>query len=279
MNDNSNMRRIKFKTLDNKITEMIVNKDIYIPDLKQKIKEELGFEVELQRLIYKGKQFKDDKNLSDYINQDDEIVHLMSRMKEQATSNTNQGQENMNINQGARVENSNTSSGNNGSGTNINQNTFNFSTSSSTSGNPFGNILGNILNNPNTMVQMTSMILGDNQGGGLDLNNLLGNLGNLGNSNSSSGGSVNLGSLMSNILNPNANTGTTQNSGSRNSNSQSQQSNPQSQQPQQSQTSTSYPILNPINQHLGNLEQLINNFNGQIETDRSSEIPSIPNLN
>jgi hypothetical protein len=39
---------------------------IAIPDLKNLVHEKMGVPAELQRMIYKGKQLKDDKNLSDY---------------------------------------------------------------------------------------------------------------------------------------------------------------------------------------------------------------------
>lgn len=59
-------RRIKFKTLDNNITEMVVPPLITILELKQRIKDKMGVPVEGQRLIFKGRQLKDDKNLSEY---------------------------------------------------------------------------------------------------------------------------------------------------------------------------------------------------------------------
>jgi hypothetical protein len=61
-----NPRRVKFKTLDNNVTELTVPANISILELKNQIKGKLGMSVESQRLIFKGKQLKDDKFLNEY---------------------------------------------------------------------------------------------------------------------------------------------------------------------------------------------------------------------
>lgn len=126
-----NNRKIKFKTFDNQISEMTVCTNISIPELKKMIQEKKKIPIEAQRLIFKGKLMIDNKLLSDYITQDNEIIHLMCKTLDQ-TSNSSQTQQQLPQQQ---------------------QTNYN--------GAPMFSLLGNMLN-PSNIMQMTNMIFGEN---------------------------------------------------------------------------------------------------------------------
>ena len=88
----SEQRKIKFKTLDSKITELTVDAKIPITELKQKIKEMFNAPPEGQRLIFRGKQMKDGQTLDEHIKEDNEIIHLMFKTPEQLQAQAQQAQ-------------------------------------------------------------------------------------------------------------------------------------------------------------------------------------------
>ena len=93
-------RKIKFKTLDNKITELEVDPKLPITELKKIIQEKFNAPPQGQRLIFKGKQMKDGQTLDEHIKKDDEIIHLMFKTPEQLSNEQNQNQNtNTNANQ------------------------------------------------------------------------------------------------------------------------------------------------------------------------------------
>ena len=93
-------RIIKLKTLDNKMIELTVDSEINIKDLKKIISQKFNnIAIERERLIFKGKQLKDEEKLSDHINKDNEIIHLMFKTIEQTQNNQNINQNNQNNNQ------------------------------------------------------------------------------------------------------------------------------------------------------------------------------------
>ena len=96
-------RTIKLKTLDNnKMIELTVDSDINIKELKKIISEKFdNIAIERERLIFKGKLLKDNEKLSDHINKDNEIIHLMFKTIEQIQPNqtpTNSNTNNTNNN-------------------------------------------------------------------------------------------------------------------------------------------------------------------------------------
>lgn len=90
----SEIRRLKFKTLDNQVHEVEVNKNISIFNLKKIIMLKNGMPLEGQRLIFQGKQLKNEHLLSDYIKEDDQIIHLMCLTPEQISSISQQSTQN-----------------------------------------------------------------------------------------------------------------------------------------------------------------------------------------
>ena len=130
-------RKIKLKTLDNKITELTVDSEINIKDLKKIISQKFNnIEIERERLIFKGKQLKDEEKLSDHITKDNEIIHLMFKAIEQTQNNQNINQNNQNTNQN-----------------NPNNNL----------GNTLSNVLSGLLNNTSVM-NLTNVIFGNVEG-------------------------------------------------------------------------------------------------------------------
>ena len=139
-------RTIKLKTLDNnKMLELTVDSDINIKELKKIISEKFdNIAIERERLIFRGKQLKDNEKLSDHINKDNEIIHLMFKTIEQIQPNQT-------------PTNSNTNNTNNNNNNN-----------NSSQQNNFSNILNNLINNP-AIINMTNMIVSnfDSNRGGL----------------------------------------------------------------------------------------------------------------
>ena len=94
-NSNKPQRKLKFKTLDGKMIDLVCDYDIKIIDLKKKLAEIYKIEPIRQRLLNKGKQFKDDETLDKLVEKDDTIIHLVFRSEsdvkaaqENATNNT-----------------------------------------------------------------------------------------------------------------------------------------------------------------------------------------------
>ena len=72
-------RKLKFKTLDGKVTHLECDYDIKVIDLKKKLEEIYKIQPNRQRLLYKGKQFKDEETLDKLVEKDDTIIHLVFR--------------------------------------------------------------------------------------------------------------------------------------------------------------------------------------------------------
>ena len=70
-------RKLKFKTLDGKMVDLVCDYDIKIIDLKKKLEEIYKIEPIRQRLLNKGKQFKDNQTLDKLVDKDDTIIHLV----------------------------------------------------------------------------------------------------------------------------------------------------------------------------------------------------------
>lgn len=183
------------------------------------------------------------------MSEDDEIIHLMTRMAESST------------NAGASSTTSTTGGTTQQTGGTIQQNV---------NANPFGNLLGNLLGNPNNMIQMTSMFLGGEGGRGTgNLNNLFSGVQNAHDGSQSSNQTTNdINSLLQNILNP-RNTQTSQTS-QQNANTSNQQSTTDT-----NPITAQYPLLRTTNDHLTNFERILNTVSGNQE----SNIPNAPNLN
>ena len=99
-------RKLKFKTLDGKIQNLECDYDIKISELKKKLAEIYKIEPIRQRLLNKGKQFKDDEYLDKLVDKDDTTIHLVfrseedvRRMQENAQNNNNTSNQNQNQNQ------------------------------------------------------------------------------------------------------------------------------------------------------------------------------------
>ena len=99
-------RKLKFKTLDGNIKHLECDYDIKISELKKKLAEIYKVEPIRQRLLNKGKQFKDDEYLDKLVDKDDTTIHLVfrseedvKRLQEQSQNNNNQ---NTNTNQNAQ---------------------------------------------------------------------------------------------------------------------------------------------------------------------------------
>ena len=98
-------RKLKFKTLDGNIKHLECDYDIKISELKKKLAEIYKIEPYRQRLLNKGKQFKDDEYLDKLVDKDDTTIHLVfrseedaKRAQENAQNNNNANQNNQNIN-------------------------------------------------------------------------------------------------------------------------------------------------------------------------------------
>ena len=136
-------RKLKFKTLDGNIKTLECDYDIKISDLKKKLQEIYNIEPIRQRLLNKGKQFKDDEYLDKLVDKDDTTIHLVfrseadvKRMQEQSqnASNTNTSQNQTQNNQN----------------TNPFQNILSIVTNSDEIRNLTNSIVNQILTNPNS---------------------------------------------------------------------------------------------------------------------------------
>ena len=162
--NNKLQRKLKFKTLDGKITHLECDYDIKISDLKKKLEKIYNIEPNRQRLLNKGKQFKDDEYLDKLVDKDDTTIHLVFRSEE----DVRRAQEN--------AKNNNTSNQN----TNTSQNTQNI--------NPFQNIIS-VVTNPDQMRSFTSTIVNQLLGQNANSNN---NNPNTNNNNSNTINTINI---------------------------------------------------------------------------------------
>ncbi|CAG9781977.1 unnamed protein product [Diatraea saccharalis] len=72
------MIQFTIKTLDSKNHHFTVDDEITVQQLKEKVREQMGIETNLQRLIFCGRVMQDDKKLSRY-DIDGKVVHLVQR--------------------------------------------------------------------------------------------------------------------------------------------------------------------------------------------------------
>ena len=139
-------RKLKFKTLDGKMVNLECDYDIKIIDLKKKLAEIYKIEPIRQRLLNKGKQFKDDETLDKLVEKDDTIIHLVFRSE----SDVKAAQENATKN----TQNTNANTQNNnrnrpGQNSNSFQNIFSMICNSDEIRNLTNNVVNQILGNQN----------------------------------------------------------------------------------------------------------------------------------
>ena len=93
-------RKLKFKTLDGQVKDVVCDFDIKIGELKKILEKIYNKEPIRQRLLFKGKQLKDDECLDKLVDKDDTIIHLVFRSEEDVLrSQNNQNSQNNNNNQ------------------------------------------------------------------------------------------------------------------------------------------------------------------------------------
>lgn len=73
--------KLLVKTLAGKTIILEAESTDTIAALKQQIYEKQGIEIDLQRLIFQGKQLQDDRFVSDYSLVDESTLHLVMRLK------------------------------------------------------------------------------------------------------------------------------------------------------------------------------------------------------
>ena len=125
-------RKLKFKTLDGKIQLLECDYDIKISELKKKLSTIYNVEPKKQRLLNKGKQFKDDEYLDKLVDKDDTTIYLVFRNEEDVKRAQETAQNNANQNQNFQ----------NAQNINPFQNIINVVTNS----NEFRNLTNNIVN-------------------------------------------------------------------------------------------------------------------------------------
>ncbi|RVE54318.1 hypothetical protein evm_001145 [Chilo suppressalis] len=72
------MIEFTIKTLDSNNHHFTVNDETTVQQLKEKVREKMGIETNLQRLIFCGRVMQDEKKLTDY-DVDGKVVHLVQR--------------------------------------------------------------------------------------------------------------------------------------------------------------------------------------------------------
>ena len=101
-------RKLKFKTLDGKMVDLVCDYDIKIIDLKKKLEEIYKIEPIRQRLLNKGKQFKDNQTLDKLVDKDDTIIHLVFRSESDVkAAQENAANNNQNNNTNNNTQNQN----------------------------------------------------------------------------------------------------------------------------------------------------------------------------
>lgn len=170
---------IKLKTLDNLTHEIEMDSQHSIRDLKVAIEKKLGFKPPSQRLIFKGKQLKDDNIISASISGSGTTIHLL--VKEEESTNTIENNVNANTNTTGNTTNTtNTNSDTNQrSRPQVNMNMM-FGNLGGGQGDMFGNIFNNLMNNQDLINSIETSMQGQNN---LDIgslmNTVMGSLGNI----------------------------------------------------------------------------------------------------
>ena len=138
-------RKLKFKTLDGNIKTLECDYDIKISELKKKLQEIYNIEPIRQRLLNKGKQFKDDEYLDKLVDKDDTTIHLVFRSEADVKRMQEQSQNPSNTNT-SQAQNQTQNNQN----TNPFQNILSIVTNSDEIRNLTNSIVNQILTNPNS---------------------------------------------------------------------------------------------------------------------------------
>ena len=157
--ENNKKITIRLKTLDGNISSLEIDETIKIEELKKIISQKNNnIDINRIRLIYKGKQLKNEEKLNDHVNKNDEIIHLMFKTVEQANANDTI------VNDGHRQMTNNNNNLVNLIGGIIN-NAFNNNNSNNNNNNGLINSQVNIVNassNPNAGVNLANNFNGEN---------------------------------------------------------------------------------------------------------------------
>ena len=157
-NEKNKKITIKLKTLDGNISSLEIDETIKIEELKKIISQKNNnIDINRIRLIYKGKQLKNEEKLNEHVNKNDEIIHLMFKTVEQANAN------NTVVNDGHRQMSNN----NNNNFVNLIGGIINnaFNNNNNNNNNGFINSQVNIVNassNPNAGVNLANNFNGEN---------------------------------------------------------------------------------------------------------------------
>ncbi|KAK7321834.1 hypothetical protein VNO77_32818 [Canavalia gladiata] len=85
--------QLNIKTLDSRIYSFLVDKNMPVSLFKEKIANEIGVPISLQRLIFRGKVLKDEHVLSEYHVENGHTLHLVERQPNQSQgSGTSSGE-------------------------------------------------------------------------------------------------------------------------------------------------------------------------------------------
>ena len=77
----SSNKIVRIRTLTGKVINIKFIDELTCEELKVLIREELGIPVDMQRLIFRGSQLEDAKILNDYDINDEDSIHLVSRLR------------------------------------------------------------------------------------------------------------------------------------------------------------------------------------------------------